>query len=125
MEKFVNKFFPLDLEFDKINALALSWTIVHPITENSPLYKFTPDDYAAASGEVLVYLKAFDDMYSNTVVARTSYTFREFVIGAKFIPMYHRNDDQTSTILDFEKIGVYTDIDISYAFASDEAVVNG
>ena len=123
--KMVNKFFPLELEFDKVNALTLSWTIVHPITENSPLYTFTAEDYASATGEVLVYLKAFDDMYSNTVVTRTSYTFRELVIGAKFIPMYHRNSNGTSTILDFEKIGVYTPADISFAFAGQESVANG
>jgi inward rectifier potassium channel len=123
--KMVNKFFPLELEFDKINALALSWTIVHPITENSPLYKFTPEDYAASNGEVLVYLKAFDDMYSNTVVSRTSYTFRELVIGAKFIPMYHRNTEGNSTILDFEKIGMYKAADISFAFNTAETAVNG
>ncbi|MEP6674564.1 MAG: ion channel [Ferruginibacter sp.] len=125
--KMVNKFFPLDLEFDKVNALSLSWTIVHPITETSPLYKFTPEDYASTKAELLVYLKAFDDMYSNTIVARTSYLFRELVIGAKFIPMYHRNTEGNSTILDFEKIGVFTPVDVSFAFAasSNEAVVNG
>jgi inward rectifier potassium channel len=34
--KMVNKFYSLDLELEKINALSLSWTLVHPITEESP-----------------------------------------------------------------------------------------
>ena len=84
----VNKFYPLTLEFNTVTALTLSWTIVHPINESSPLYKFTKEDFANTKGEVLVFLKAFDDMFSNTVVARTSYIFNELVFGAKFKPMY-------------------------------------
>ncbi len=117
--KMVNKFYPLDLEFEKINALALSWTIVHPITESSPLYSFTKEDFNNAIGEILVYVKAFDDMYSNTVVSRTSYTFREFVIGAKFIPMYSRNTEGNKTVLDFEKLNVHLPVDIDFAFSAD------
>ncbi len=120
--KMVNKFFPLELEFARVNALSLSWTIVHPITEESPLYKLTPDDFANLRGEVLVYLKAFDDMFSNTVVARSSYTFQEIVVGAKFIPMYHRSSDGTRTILDFDKLNTYQPADVSFAFAGAAAV---
>jgi inward rectifier potassium channel len=50
--KMVNKFYSLDLELEKINALSLSWTLVHPITEESPLFKFTKDDLI--QGEILV-----------------------------------------------------------------------
>ena len=39
--KLVNKFYSLDLELAKVNSLTLSWTLVHPITESSPLYNFT------------------------------------------------------------------------------------
>lgn len=56
--KTVNKFFQLPLEFNTVNALTLSWTIVHPITEISPLYNFTKEDFENTTGEILVYLKA-------------------------------------------------------------------
>ena len=102
--KMVNKFFPLELEFDRANALTLNWTIVHPITENSPLYNFTPEDYASANGEIIIFIKAFDDMFSNTVVDRSSYTIKEVVVGAKFVPMYHRNSTGKRTVLDLEKL---------------------
>ena len=79
-----NKFYTLDLELSKINALNLSWTLVHPITENSPLYNLTKEDYENIQGEFLVFLKVFDDMFSTTVVKRASYSFDEVVFGAKF-----------------------------------------
>ncbi len=110
--KMVNKFYFLDLEIEKINAMTLSWTLVHPITEKSPLFQFTKDDFNTIDGEIIVFVKAFDDLFSTNVVKRTSYTFREVVYGAKFIPMFSRNNDDTKTILhvdqlnNFEKVTV-------------------
>ena len=115
--KMTNKFFPLELEFSKANALTLNWTIVHPITENSPLYNFTADDYATINGEIMVFIKAFDDMFSNTVVDRSSYTLKEIVVGAKFLPMYHRNSTGNKTILEIEKLNSFVEADVSFAFA--------
>ncbi|KIC00910.1 Inward rectifier potassium channel Irk [Flavobacterium sp. JRM] len=99
-----NKFYSLDLELHKINALTLSWTLVHPITDKSPLYKFTKEDFASIHGEILVFIKTFDDMYSNTVAARTSYTFKEVLYGAKFEPMYNRSKDASKTVLHLDKL---------------------
>lgn len=111
--KSVNRFFPLELEYSKVNALTLSWTIVHPITEDSPLYGFSKEDFENTRGEFMIFVKAFDDMFSNTVVARSSYTFKEVVYGAKFIPMYFRNEEANATVLDLEKLNSFTEADIS------------
>lgn len=107
-----NKFYTLDLELKKINALTLSWTLVHPITEDSPLYKFTKEDFATMNGEILVFIKTFDDMFSNTVAARTSYTFDEVVYGAKFEPMYTRSGDSSKTVLHLDKLNVFNAVDL-------------
>jgi len=114
--KMVNKFFPLTLEFNTVTALTLSWTIVHPITETSPLYKFTEDDFKNTRGEIMVFIKAFDDMFSNTVVSRTSYIFSEIVFGAKFIPMYKSSPGNDKTVLHIDKLNSFVPADISYAF---------
>jgi inward rectifier potassium channel len=109
----VNKFYSLDLELEKINALSLSWTLVHPITEESPLYQFTKDDFANTLGEILVFVKTFDDMFSNTVAIRTSYTFAEVIYGAKFEPMYTRSIDKAKTILYLDKLNSFKDISLN------------
>lgn len=100
----VNKFYSLNLEIDRINALSLSWTLVHPIDENSPLYTFTEEDFKNTHGEILVFVTTFDDMFSNTVAARTSYTFSEIIYGAKFKIMYNRSKDGSKTILHLDKL---------------------
>ncbi len=118
--KMVNKFFPLELEFKVANALTLNWTIVHPITEDSPFYNFSIEDYANINGEIIVFIKAFDDMFSNTVVDRSSYTLKEVVVGAKFLPMYHRSSAGSKTILEIEKLNSFVEADVSFAFAAAE-----
>ncbi|MFN8252599.1 MAG: ion channel [Ferruginibacter sp.] len=122
--KMTNKFFPLALELEKINTLTLSWTIVHPITEDSPFYNFTKEDFENTTGELMVFIKAFDDMFSNTVVARSSYVFREIVYGAKFVPMYHRSNDASATVLDLEKINSFDEADLSANIAGLTKAVN-
>lgn len=111
--KLSNKFYNLDMEMQTINSLTLSWTLVHPITAESPLYNFSKDDFANIKGEILVFIKAFDDLFSNTVISRTSYTFNEVVYGGKFTPMFHRNGERNTTVLELEKLNVFTPIDFN------------
>ena len=117
----VNKFYNPPLELSKINALTLSWTIVHPITEESPLYQLNIDDLKNVKTEILLFVKAFDETFSNTVVARTSYTPNEIIYGAKFIPMYHRSENGGTTVLELDKLNEYNTADISFAFQQTQA----
>jgi inward rectifier potassium channel len=102
--KMTNKFFDLPLQFDELNSLALSWTIVHPITETSPLYGFTEEDLKNTRMEVLPFIKAFDEVFCNTVMARYSYISREIVWGAKFKMMFHPDNQKSKTVLDLSKL---------------------
>jgi inward rectifier potassium channel len=111
--KMTNKFYTLDLELERINALPLSWTLVHPITENSPLYEFTEEDFKNINGEILVFIKLFDDMFSNTVAIRTSYTFSEIIYGAQFNPMYEKSNDAKKTILNLDQLNRHNKVSFS------------
>lgn len=109
----VTKFYQLPLEISKVNSLALSWTLVHPLDENSPFYHMTEDDLRASQLEVMVTVKAFDDHYSNTVQQRTSYTADELIYGAKFRPAFRRSEDGAATLLELDKIDDYVPADLS------------
>ncbi len=100
----VNKFYQLPLELSTVTSLTLSWTIVHPIDEKSPLYNFAKSDFENIKGEILVTIKAFDDLFSNIVVTRTSYIFSEIHYGAKFEPMYERAPEGDRTIIYLDKL---------------------
>jgi inward rectifier potassium channel len=103
----INKFFALDTVISKISLLALSWTVVHEINEKSPLYGFTQDDIQNTKMELLVYVKAFDEAYSNQVIKRTTYLQSEIVYNAKFKIMYYPDQDGNHTVLDFDLINEY------------------
>lgn len=108
----VNKFYTLPLEMERVNALTLSWTIVHPIDEESPLFGFKESDYKNIQGELLVFFKTFEDMYSSTVVKRTSYTFSEVVYGAKFLSMFTRSSQNDKTLLHLDKLNAFERVNL-------------
>jgi inward rectifier potassium channel len=83
--KIIRRFVPLELERNNISMLTLSWTVVHPITEDSPLKNMNQAFLKSNEAEFIIMLKAFDDSFSQTVHSRTSYTDEEVIWGAKFI----------------------------------------
>ena len=104
------QFFQLQLEISKITSLALSWTIVHPLNEESPMYTFTQQDFINNQVEIILNIKAFDDHFSNTVQQRTSYTASEIVFGAKFLSMSEREDSANYTTLHLDRINAHEKI---------------
>lgn len=82
----------LDLEIDKITYLALSWTVVHPITETSPIRTWTEQDMHEMGLEMIIQIKAFDDSFGTTVYQRRSYTASEVRWGEKFVSIIGANE---------------------------------
>ena len=105
--KVQRRFQNLELEIKKINFLSLSWTIVHPIDENSPLYNLTQQDYEDGNVEILILIKGIDDTYATTVYSRSSYTFKEILWQAKFVPII-TNKAGGKTEIDLSRISEYT-----------------
>lgn len=104
------KYFSLNLERTKVENMPLSWTVVHPIDENSPFHGFTAEDMKNADAELYVLLRGYDDVFSNTVQQRTSYTYNEIVFNRKFAPMYRESDDGKTTILELHKLNIHNGI---------------
>jgi inward rectifier potassium channel len=78
------RYYPLALERPSVVFLPLTWTVVHPIDEHSPLHGETPESLRGSNAEVLVLVKGFDETFSTVVQTRTSYTFDEVIWGARF-----------------------------------------
>lgn len=111
-----NKFYNMPLDIAKATTMTANWTLVHVINEESPLFGFSKEDIANAEAEILVFVQGFDESFSNTVVSRASYNFEEFVYGAKFLPMYHPNENNTSTILHIDKLDDITEAALPVSF---------
>lgn len=90
----VRHFARLALERDSVAFFPLAWTVVHPITEDSPLWGVTPERLRAAESEVMVNLRALDDAVYGTVRARTSYQADDILWGARFADLFVRRPGQ-------------------------------
>lgn len=77
-----------------------------------------------ADVEIYVLVRAFDDVYSNQVLQRTSYTYEEIKFNAKFVPMYHESEDKNTTILDLDKLNEYREEEIVAVLQRLDAVEN-
>lgn len=104
-------FISLELERKKINLFPTSWTIVHPIDEESPFYGKSLDDLEAMNLELFVIIKAFDDTFSQIVYSRSSYRVHEIITGAKFIPMFHQQENG-KTLLDLRLIDAMEKVEL-------------
>ncbi|MEI8075760.1 MAG: ion channel [Bacteroidota bacterium] len=111
-----NKFFDVPLDISKASTMTANWTLVHPINEDSPIYQFSKEDMSNAEVELLVFVQGFDESFSNTVISKASYTFEEFIFGAKFIPMYHPNETNDKTILHLDRLDLFTPAELTQQF---------
>jgi inward rectifier potassium channel len=93
----------LDLETDHVEMFPLNWTIVHPITADSPLWQKTEADYEAMSVEIIVTMSGHDDTFAQVIYSRHSYRWSEVKHGYKFLFMYQTRPDGV-TVLDLDRI---------------------
>jgi inward rectifier potassium channel len=99
-------YYEMPLEIDSINALPLSWTIVHPLNDKSPLWNKTLAEIKKEDGEIIIQFNAFDETFHETVHSRHSYNGTEVIENARFERAFE--DMEGHTLLDLEKIGSYT-----------------
>lgn len=107
----IRKFSNLKLELTKVNLLSTSWTIVHPIDEESPLYNWKEADFKKNDLEVLALLQAYEETFSQTVHTRTSYTNEELHYGAKFESVIEAGPNGSITIA-LDKIDNFVQVDL-------------
>jgi inward rectifier potassium channel len=122
MEGDVRRYDQLALERTRVVFFPLSWTIVHPIDETSPLYGMTRDDLVAKDAEFLVLLSGTDETFSQTVHARTSYKPPEIVVGERFVNTYNPVARDGTVSIDVRKISETEPADEPDEWNGDDAV---
>ena len=100
----LRRFYPLQLERERVAFFTLSWTIVHPINESSPLFGKTELDLLETDAEILVLLTGIDETFSQTVHTRSSYKNDEIVWQAKFGDIYNPPTPTGRLTIDVRKL---------------------
>ena len=108
----IRKYYTLTLERSKVAFFPTNWTLVHPITNESPLHGCTPEELAESDAEFLILLRATDDTFAQAVHRRYSYRHDEVLWGRKFQPMFDGSQHSMVT-LDLNKLD-----------DTDEAILN-
>lgn len=62
----------------------LTWTAMHPIDEESPLYGETPESLANSDAEIMIALTGIDETVAQTVHTRYTYAVRNILWNFKF-----------------------------------------
>lgn len=108
----IRRFAQINLEIDKIALFPTSWILNHPIDDESPLYGRPLEEIKKLDLEIYVLLKGFDDVFSQTIYSKHSYTTAQFIYGAKFRRPWVINE-HGKVIMDLTKVGDYDLVELA------------
>jgi len=94
----------LTLERSRVTFFPLSWTVVHPIDEKSPMFGMTEDEMRSKDAEVMILLSGMDETFSTVVHGRSSYKPEEILFGHRFVNLYNAIDDDGVVSIDVRKL---------------------
>ncbi|HUN57198.1 MAG TPA: ion channel [Candidatus Binataceae bacterium] len=89
----VRRFYDLRLIRYRNAIFNYSWTVVHPIDAESPLYGITPTMLKASFASLTVSVTGIDETVSQTVHSRHSYEAAEIIWGARMVDIITRSPD--------------------------------
>jgi inward rectifier potassium channel len=89
----MRRFEELKLLRDRTPLFALSWTVMHRIDRESPIYGLDLDALLDMEAEILVMISGTDETLADTIYARYSYTPDEIVMGHRFVDVITVGND--------------------------------
>jgi inward rectifier potassium channel len=104
IEGSARKYDQLVLERKTVVFFPLSWTIVHPIDEKSPMWGMTHADLVAGDAEFLILLSGTDETFSQNVQTRSSYKADEIVDGHRFVNIYNEIAEDGVVSIDVRRL---------------------
>jgi len=95
----MRRFHDLALLRSHTPVFALTFTIMHPIDEHSPLYGATAESLMAEDAELLISVTGLEEVTSQTVHARRSYRAEEVRFSHRFADIFAR--DENGRVIDY------------------------
>lgn len=85
---------------DDAPIFVLPYEVTHKITEDSPLYGRSADDFINSKAEIVLVYESVIQSTGNSLHARTSYTADEIIFGRMFVEMSYR-DNTGNPVIDW------------------------
>lgn len=89
----MRRVYDLNLIRSQNPLFSLSWTAMHPINEQSPLYGVTPESLDEAEASLVVTLSGLDETVSQIIHARHTYVSRDILWNMRFVDIISKTKD--------------------------------
>ncbi|MEL6491757.1 MAG: ion channel [Cyanobacteria bacterium J06621_3] len=106
--KMMRRFYELEMLRDRNPSFFLTWTALHPIDANSPLYGLSKDDLYRTSAAILVSVSGIDQTVAQAIHTRHTYYAADILWDHQFKDIIHAVDtaenqspDQSIRYIDF------------------------
>ena len=86
-------YYNLPLEINHVELLPYTWTLVHPVDEESPLWEKSKDEIMKANPDFLILIKGFDETFSQHVHTKSSYMVEDMLWYKRFVKIYSPNEN--------------------------------
>lgn len=93
--EFMRRLYDLKLVRTMTPIFAASWTVMHPIDVESPLFGLTPEAMVQTYSQLIVILTGIDDTFAETVHDRHIYRAEHILWNRKFMDILHRGSNGT------------------------------
>ena len=94
----MRRFVDLKLVHDSNPAFALTWTVMHPIDDESPLRIWLEDKANPVGGEILVVLSGFDESSGQSIHGRWAYGTEDIRFNSRFVDILGFDESGARTI---------------------------
>ncbi|HUK65911.1 MAG TPA: ion channel [Anaeromyxobacteraceae bacterium] len=92
----VRRLYDLKLRRSEQPLFALTWTAVHAIDEDSPLYGLTPSGLKESLSDLVVSLTGVDEGLAQTIYARYVYRAEDVRFAARFVDILRATEDRST-----------------------------
>ncbi len=103
----------LKLMRESTPIFALSWSVIHPIDQDSPLFLLKEKDLIDKKAEILITIIGLDNTSGQTIHKRHSYHYSEIIWDAKFADIISYEDEgESERIIDYNKFHLIENLSI-------------
>lgn len=91
--RMMRRFYELELLRDRNPSFFLTWTALHPIDQNSPLYGLSHADLIRSSAAIIISITGIDQTVAQSIHTRHTYYASDLLWGRQFKDIIHQLDD--------------------------------
>jgi inward rectifier potassium channel len=88
---FLRRFYELKLVRHRTPSFTLTWTVMHPIDEDSPFYGQTPESLAKMKAQLIVSLSGTDETVAYTIHARHIFAHSDILWAHRFTDIVYKS----------------------------------